>query len=217
MQLKKINPNLSKALGEHGLITPNELQLETFSAMKSGADCIISAIPGFGKTTTLVINAIQKLGSPEGESTRALLVVETKEKVIEMTEMFAKYAAYTGLRFLGVHQKGDIDYDKNQISLGLDILIGTPDKINLMFSSAGFNLNTVRFFAVDDAEVLFKKRQDSIVLRLSASAAKTQYIFACNEITERVEIMADKIMPMSEAVEGYDIFDKMKVQKVVFE
>lgn len=29
--------------------------------------------------------------------------------------------------------------------------------------------------------------------------------------------MADKIMPLSEAVEGYDIFDKMQVQKVVFE
>ncbi|CAD6588071.1 MAG: hypothetical protein ASARMPREDX12_003150 [Alectoria sarmentosa] len=29
--------------------------------------------------------------------------------------------------------------------------------------------------------------------------------------------MSDKIMPMSEAVEGYDLFDKMKVQKVVFE
>jgi hypothetical protein len=25
--------------------------------------------------------------------------------------------------------------------------------------------------------------------------------------------MANKIMPLSEAVEGYDIFDKMKVQK----
>ena len=29
--------------------------------------------------------------------------------------------------------------------------------------------------------------------------------------------MADKIMPLTQAVEGYDIFDKMKVQKVVFE
>ena len=25
--------------------------------------------------------------------------------------------------------------------------------------------------------------------------------------------MSDKIMPLSEAVEGYDLFDKMKVQK----
>lgn len=29
--------------------------------------------------------------------------------------------------------------------------------------------------------------------------------------------MADKIMPLSEALEGYELFDKMKVQKVVFE
>jgi len=29
--------------------------------------------------------------------------------------------------------------------------------------------------------------------------------------------MFDKIMPLSDAVEGYDIFDKMKAQKVVFE
>lgn len=35
--------------------------------------------------------------------------------------------------------------------------------------------------------------------------------------TDYCRFMADKIMPLSEAVEGYDIFDKMKVQKVVFE
>jgi hypothetical protein len=29
--------------------------------------------------------------------------------------------------------------------------------------------------------------------------------------------MSDKVMPLSEAVEGYDLFDKMKVQKVIFE
>jgi len=28
--------------------------------------------------------------------------------------------------------------------------------------------------------------------------------------------MFEHIMPLSEALEGYDIFDKMKVQKVVF-
>ncbi|EUC35538.1 hypothetical protein COCCADRAFT_90503 [Bipolaris zeicola 26-R-13] len=34
---------------------------------------------------------------------------------------------------------------------------------------------------------------------------------------DKLGFMADKIMPLSEAVEGYDLFDKMKVQKVVFE
>ncbi|KAH8722514.1 chaperonin 10-like protein [Phaeosphaeriaceae sp. PMI808] len=34
---------------------------------------------------------------------------------------------------------------------------------------------------------------------------------------DKLGFMADKMMPLSEAVEGYDLFDKMKVQKVVFE
>ena len=38
MKLKKINENLQKALSENGLIDPNEMQLETFSTIKSGAD-----------------------------------------------------------------------------------------------------------------------------------------------------------------------------------
>ncbi len=29
--------------------------------------------------------------------------------------------------------------------------------------------------------------------------------------------MADKIMPMSQAVEGYELFNNMKAQKVIFE
>jgi hypothetical protein len=28
--------------------------------------------------------------------------------------------------------------------------------------------------------------------------------------------MFDKVMPLADAVEGYDLFDQMKVQKVIF-
>jgi superfamily II DNA/RNA helicase len=194
VQLKKINPHLQKALAEHDLLVATELQSATFSTIKSGADCILAAPNGTGKTTAIVLNVIQKLAKAEGESTRALVFAEDKETVLEMVSLFEKYAAYTDLRFLGTHDKGDIDYDKNIISLGLDILIGTPTRINAMFSSAGFNLTTVKIFAVDDADTLFKNRHDAVILRLAGSIVKTQYLFTCETITERVEIMADKIM-----------------------
>lgn len=194
MNLKKINPNLQKALIEIGLTEANEMQQETFSTIKSGADAVIQSAGGTGKTTTIVLNVIQKLEKTLDESTRALILVETKEKVIEMEELFLKYGAYTDLSILGVHDKGDIDYDKNIVSLGLDILIGTPNKINAMFSSAGFNSNTIKIMIVDDAEVLFRNRMDAVVLRLSNSIEKTQRLFFCSQITERVETLAEKIM-----------------------
>ncbi len=194
MNLKKINPNLQKALIENGLTEANEMQQETFSTIKSGADAVIQSAEGTGKTTTIVLNVIQKLEKTLDESTRALILVETKEKVLEMEELFLKYGAYTDLSILGVHDKGDIDYDKNVVSMGLDILIGTPNKINAMFASAGFNSNTIKLMIVDDAEVLFRSRMDAIVHRLSNSIEKTQRLFFCSQITERVESLADKIM-----------------------
>ena len=194
MNLKKINPNLQKALIDFGLTEANEMQQETFSTIKSGADAVIQSPGGTGKTTTIVLNVIQRLEKAVGESTRALILVQDKEKVLEMVEMFNVLGQYTNLRVIGAHDKGDIDYDKNQISVGMDVLIGTPTRINAMFSSAGFNMNTIKMFVTDDADEIFRQRHDAVVQRLSMSVEKTQRIFFCNQITERVEVLADKIM-----------------------
>ena len=49
MKLKKINENLQQALIENGLTEANELQQETFSTIKSGADAVVAAPKGSGK------------------------------------------------------------------------------------------------------------------------------------------------------------------------
>ncbi len=194
MKLKKINGNLQKALIEANLVEANDLQEDTFSAIKSGADCVIIAEQGSGKTTTIVLNVIQKLEKSSGESTRALILVEDKEKVLEMKQLFELYGNYTDLRVLGVHEKGNIDFDKNAISEGLDVLIGTPNRVNAMFASAGFNINTIKIFVVDDADRLFSNRMDAVVQRLFSSIEKTQRIFFASRLTEKVEVLADKVM-----------------------
>ncbi len=194
MNLKKINSQLQEALIENGLTEANELQQETFSTIKSGADAVVIAPKGAGKSTTIIINVIQRMEKSVGESTRVLVIVENKDKVIAMEDMFSRYAKYHDLSFLGVHDKGDIDYDKNIISLGLDVLIGTPNRINAMFSSAGFNISTIKMFIVDDADILFRNRMDAVIHRLSNSIDKTQRLFFATDLTERVESLADKIM-----------------------
>lgn len=194
MNLKKINPNLQNALVELGLTDANEMQQETFSTIKSGADAVIQAENGSGKTTTLVLNVVQKLDKPLGESTRALIIALNKEKVLETLSIFESLNKYNNLRVIACHDKSDIDDDKNVISAGMDVIIGTATRINEMFSSAGFNINTIKIFAVDDADEIFRLRHDAIIQRLSMSVEKTQRLFFCSQITERVEALADKIM-----------------------
>ena len=194
MKLKKINENLQENLIENGLTEANDLQKETFSTLKSGADCIIIAPNGSGKTTTIVINVIQKLAGSSEESPRALVIVEDKAKVLEMVSLFEKYGKNSGLEVYGVHDKGDTDYDKNYISTGIDVLIGTPNKLNDLFSSAGYNVNRLRMLILDDADPILKLRHEIKIMRISNSIAKTQRIIFTDVLNERIEILADKML-----------------------
>ncbi len=194
MKLKKINEILQENLIDSGLTEANEMQQETFSTMKSGADCIIIAPNGSGKTTTIVINVIQKLTGTNEESPRALIIVEDKTKVLEMVSLFEKYGKNTGLEIFGVHDKGDMDYDKNYISTGIDVLIGTPNKLNDMFSTAGYNVNRLKMFILDDADPMLKLRHETKIMRISNSISKTQRIIFSDVFTERIEILAEKML-----------------------
>ena len=194
MKLKTINEKLQEALIENGLTEANVLQQETFSTLKSGADCIIIADKGTGKTTTIVLNVIQQLARETEESPRALIIVEDKAKVLEMEELFEKYGKYTDLQVYGVHDKGDMEYDKNYISTGVDVLIGTPNKLSEMFTTAGFNVNRLKIFILDDADPILKLRHETKIMRISNSINKTQRVIFSDVLTDRIEILADKML-----------------------
>ncbi|MCV9926476.1 DEAD/DEAH box helicase [Flavobacterium sp. LS1R49] len=194
MKLKKINEKLQEALIENGLTEANALQQETFSTLKSGVDCIIVAPKGSGKSTTIVLNVIQQLAGKTEESPRALIIVEDKAKVLEMEDLFEKYGKYTKLEVYGVHDKGDMEYDKNYISTGIDVLIGTPNKLSDMFTTAGYNVNRLKMFILDDADPILKLRHETKIMRISNSIAKTQRIVFAEQLTERIEILTDKML-----------------------
>lgn len=194
MKLKKIDENLKEGLIENGLTEANEMQQETFSTLKSGADCIIIAPKGSGKSTTIVLNVIQQLKGEGEESPRALIIVEDKAKVLEMEDLFEKLGKYTDLRVYGVHDKGDMEYDKNYISTGIDVLIGTPNKLGEMFTTAGYNVNRLKMFILDDADPILKLRHETKIMRISNSINKTQRIIFSEVFSERIEILADKML-----------------------
>ncbi|RTY83502.1 DEAD/DEAH box helicase [Flavobacterium sp. LS1P28] len=194
MKLKKINQALQQALIENGLTEANAIQKETFSTLKSGSDCIIIAPKGSGKSTTIVLNVIQRLTGATEESPRALIIVEDKAKVLEMESLFEKYGKYSNLEVYGVHDKGDMEYDKNYISSGIDVLIGTPNKLSEMFTTAGYNVNRLKMLVLDDADPILKLRHETKIMRISNSIVKTQRIILSEQFTERIEVLAEKML-----------------------
>ena len=152
MKLKKINLELGEALKNNGYETPTLLQKKTFGTIKSGVDTLLIADQEQGKTLTLVIAAIQRIGLVKEDeveiATQALVVVKDREKVLEMVELFETLASKLNLRIYGVHERTDFDNDKNMLSLGNDVLIGTPERLNEMLSSAGYDVNQLKLYMI---------------------------------------------------------------------
>ncbi|MBL8008956.1 MAG: RNA helicase, partial [Ignavibacteria bacterium] len=63
-----------------------------------------------------------------------------------------------------------------------------------MFSSAGFDVNRLKMFIIEDTDDLLRLRFDTKLARISESMGKTQRIYFSENITERVDSFADRTM-----------------------
>jgi superfamily II DNA/RNA helicase len=78
-----------------------------------------------------------------------------------------------------------MEYDKI-IFLVESMLIGTPNKLGEMFTTAGFNVNRLKMFIIDDADSILKLRHETKLMRMSNSINKTQRIIFSERLTGRI-------------------------------
>lgn len=194
MKLKKINTQLQQALVENGLTEAPAVLKEAFGTIKSGNDVVLIIEDQENREEAIAVSVIQRLEKPFMLSPRALIIVQDKEEALRMEAVMKALAKYTDLRIFMTHDKTDLDEDKNQISLGIDILIGTPERLSFMFGNAGFDVNQLKIFVIAHTDELLKKRQDTRLYRLSESIGKTQRLYVSDKETERLEIFVDKTM-----------------------
>ncbi|UUV21485.1 DEAD/DEAH box helicase [Paenimyroides aestuarii] len=194
MNLKKINPNLKQALAEKGLTEAPAVIKEAFGTIKSGNDVVLVIENQEERAEAIAISVIQRLEKAFMLSPRALVIVEDKPQALEMEALFKELAKYTNLRIFMTHDKTDLDEDKNQISLGIDVLIGTPERLSFMFGNAGFDVNQLKMLVINNTDELLRLRHDSRLYRLSESIGKTQRMYVTQQETERLEIFVDKTM-----------------------
>lgn len=194
MKLKKINTQLQQALVENGLTEAPAVLKEAFGTIKSGNDVVLIIEDQENREEAIAVSVIQRLEKPFMLSPRALIIVQDKEEALRMEAVLKALAKYTDLRIFMTHDKTDLDEDKNQISLGIDVLIGTPERLSFMFGNAGFDVNQLKIFVIAHTDELLKKRQDTRLYRLSESIGKTQRLYVSDKETERLEIFVDKTM-----------------------
>ncbi|MCK0131386.1 DEAD/DEAH box helicase [Flavobacteriaceae bacterium F08102] len=177
MPFKKLHENIKEILESQEITIPTNFQQRSIPVIKSGADAYCIAPKASGKTTILILTTLQKLKCEAvGTTPRALVLVENKEKALELYDAFLTYTRYNSLRVYVGYEQLDIEVQKSEIFEGVDILISTPKSLNKLFLLNGVSLSQLRICSVDDAEFLSQTPSYNAILSVTQSIHKCQFL-----------------------------------------
>jgi superfamily II DNA/RNA helicase len=177
MPFKKLHSDLKEKLAQLEIITPTLFQKRSIPVIKSGVNVFCTAPKDSGKTTTIVLTTLQRLTCEAvGNVPRAVILVENKEKAMELYDLFLAYTKYNSLRVYVGYEELHYDVQKSEIFEGIDILISTPKSMNKLFLVNGVNTSQLKIFSIDDAEFLIQKSAYAALLSITQSIKKCQYV-----------------------------------------
>ncbi|WP_372755332.1 DEAD/DEAH box helicase [Mariniflexile sp.] len=156
MTFKDLNLNtpLYNALDDLGFTTPTPIQAESFNVVNSGADIVGIAQTGTGKTFAYMLPILKGLKFSTQESPRVLVLVPTRELVVQVVEEIEKLAKYINTRVLGVYGGTNINTQKQAIAEGVDILVATPGRMYDLALTRVLQLKTIQKLVIDEVDVM---------------------------------------------------------------
>ncbi|MFA5972925.1 MAG: DEAD/DEAH box helicase [Lentimicrobiaceae bacterium] len=152
------NLNLSKqlqsAIANLKFDSPTPIQGEAFPVILSGKDVVGIAQTGTGKTLAYLLPILQDIKFSKQLNPRILVLVPTRELVIQVVEMAESFAKYMNIRVLGVYGGVNINTQKQRVAQGSDILIATPGRLYDLALSGALQLKGVNKLVIDEVDVM---------------------------------------------------------------
>ena len=159
-----LNEALTKAVAASGYDTATEVQRQSIPPALAGADLMVSASTGSGKTAAFILPALQRVLAARSDTSvkrergviygpRILVLCPTRELAMQVAKAAATYGRHVqGLRVATV--VGGVPYPAQIAALRgpLDILISTPGRLLDHIQSGRCILENVEMLVLDEAD-----------------------------------------------------------------
>jgi ATP-dependent RNA helicase RhlE len=143
---------LLNALNDLSLDTPTPIQEKTFSVIMSGKDMVGIAQTGTGKTFAYLLPILRLLKFSEQRHPRILILVPTRELVLQVVESVEKLTTYMNIRCVGVYGGTNINTQKQQVYDGCDILVATPGRLIDLNLTGVLRLKSIQKLIIDEVD-----------------------------------------------------------------
>ncbi len=170
LDLKNVPKELQYAIDEKGYDKLTSVQSLVLDPSNSGKDLLVSSQTGSGKTLAYGLS-ISRDGLEEiideDNKLKTLIVTPTRELALQVFNELAWLFSKTSIAISTAIGGMDIKQERNNIRNGVDLLIGTPGRINDHIRRKTFDLNNIKSLVLDEADEMldlgFKQDLDIIV------------------------------------------------------
>src|SRR5690606_18271911 len=150
----KISNQIRNAIADLGFEKPTHIQAEAFPVILSGKDVVGIAQTGTGKTFAYMLPILQNLTFSKEIHPRVLVLVPTRELVLQVVEEIEKFGKYSSVRVLGVYGGTNINKQKEAAAQGADIIVATPGRLYDLVLSRAIQLKSVKKLVIDEVDVM---------------------------------------------------------------
>ncbi|WP_179335956.1 DEAD/DEAH box helicase [Winogradskyella costae] len=149
-----LNTPLYNALDDLGFTTPTPIQAESFNVVAAGKDVVGIAQTGTGKTFAYMLPILKNLSFSQQENPRVLILVPTRELVVQVVSEIEKLSKYINNRVLGVYGGTNINTQKQAVAQGQDIIVATPGRLYDLAVSRVLQLKSIQKLVIDEVDVM---------------------------------------------------------------
>jgi ATP-dependent RNA helicase RhlE len=149
-----LSRQLYNAIDDLGFTTPTPIQEQTCSIVLSGRDVVGVAQTGTGKTLAYLLPLLRDLKYSKQNNPRILILVPTRELVVQVTEQVEILTKYMTVRVQGVYGGANINTQAQRLAEGLDIIVGTPGRLYDLVLNGKVKIKEVKKLVIDEVDVM---------------------------------------------------------------
>lgn len=185
-----LNKPLISALDDLGYVQPTPIQEKAFPVIMSGKDLIGIAQTGTGKTFAYLLPILRQLKFSDQKHPRVLIVVPTRELVLQIVKEIEKLSSYTSIRFLAVYGGTNINTQKQLVYNGVDIIVATPGRLVDLALTGLLRLKEIKQLVIDEVDQMlslgFRQQLLSFLETLPTKRQNLMFSATMNEEIEQV-------------------------------
>ena len=149
-----LNKQLRLGIDELGFERPTPVQEMAFPIIMSGKNVVGIAQTGTGKTLAYMLPILQQWKFTKQLNPTVLILVPTRELVLQVVEQIEQYASYLSVRVLGIYGGTNINTQAGLLAEGCDILVATPGRLYDLAVARAANLKAVKKLVIDEVDVM---------------------------------------------------------------